>query len=158
MGTLYTNADGLVEHFGTRDSENHRAGETAQKGFLKQAIVYITGANVEATQTGNKLAGGAVIPSGAHITKATLWVTTAFAGTNAALNIGTYGYDDLAAVDADGIDAAIAVTSLTDNAEIACDGAQVDTVLAEAVYVGVDYDTAAFTAGSARLVIEYFVE
>tara|TARA_R110002110_G_scaffold25998_5_gene96063 strand:+ start:874 stop:1092 length:219 start_codon:yes stop_codon:yes gene_type:complete len=63
-----------------------------------------------------------------------------------------------AAIDADGIDAAIAKADLAANKAVACNGALVGgtaTVGAADAYVGALYATAAFTAGAGKLVIEY---
>jgi hypothetical protein len=103
-------------------------------------------------------ANDAFIPSGSYITRASLIVSDAFAGATAALNIGLQTAAG-AAIAAQGIDAAIAVTAIdADGDVVACDGAYVNgvvTVGAADAYVSLDYDTAAFTAGAAKLVIEY---
>lgn len=80
----------------------------------------------------------------------------ATSGGSAVLNVGLYEKDGTA-IDADGIDAGVAVAALTADAVIASDGALAvaSNVGADDAYVGVDYDTAAFTAGSAKIVIEY---
>ena len=60
---------------------------------------------------------------------------------------------------AQGIDVAIAVADINAIGEVvACNGsyvAGVTTVGSANAYVSLDYDTAAFTAGAAKLVIEY---
>jgi hypothetical protein len=71
-------------------------------------------------------------------------------------NDGTYSTKD-----DNGIDAAIAVAALTDNASIACNGALVGTTVTDSnglpMPVSYGYNTAAFTAGVAELVIKYKV-
>jgi hypothetical protein len=103
-------------------------------------------------------ANDAFIPAGSYITGASLVVTTAFtSGGSATLNIGLYNAAGTA-IDADGIDATVAVADLAANKAVACNGALVGgtaTVGAADAYVSWDYDTAAFTAGAAKLVIEY---
>ena len=100
----------------------------------------------------------AFIPAGSYITSASLIVTTAFAsGGSATLTIGTYQQDGTT-VDADGIDATVAVADIGANKAVACNGAAVGgtaTVGANDVYIEAIYGTAAFTAGVAKLVIEY---
>ena len=100
----------------------------------------------------------AFIPAGSYITGAHLIVTTAFtSGGSATLTIGTYTQAG-AAVDADGIDAAVALAAIGADKAVACDGAAVGgtaTVGGADVYVEAIYGTAAFTAGEAKLVIEY---
>jgi hypothetical protein len=97
------------------------------------------------------------IPSGAYIKEATLVVEQTFAGATATLDIGVYAAADDSVVDDDGIDAAIAVASLTAGAVIACDGADIGTVTAQESKLGASYDTAAFTAGRATLTVVYTV-
>jgi len=100
----------------------------------------------------------AFIPAGSYITGAHLLVSTAFtSGGSATLTIGTYTQAG-AAVDADGIDATIALAAIGADKAVACDGAAVGgtaTVGGADVYVEAIYGTAAFTAGEAKLVIEY---
>jgi len=100
----------------------------------------------------------AFIPAGSYITGAHLIVSTAFtSGGSATLTVGTYTQAG-AAVDADGIDATIAVADLAADKAVACNGAAVGgtaTVGGADVYVEAIYGTAAFTAGEAKLVIEY---
>lgn len=97
----------------------------------------------------------AALPSGAVILKATVVVMdAATSGGSATLDIGLF-QEDGTAIDDDGIDAAIAVASLTANAVVDANGAVVGTRLAEKAYVGATYDTAAFTAGRVKVLIEY---
>lgn len=99
-----------------------------------------------------------VIPAGSVIVGATLVMTTAATGSSSTLTIGTYNAAG-SAIDADGIDATIALTAIDANNDVVrCDGAQVGGVLgyltADA-YVGAIYGTAAFTAGAGKLIVEY---
>lgn len=104
---------------------------------------------------GNKDASQLLIPKGALITSAILFVTTAFTSSGSAvLNLGTETPAG-GTVDADGIDA-IAVASLTAGAVIVCDGAQIGVANKDnALQLSVDDATATFTAGEARLVVTY---
>ena len=98
--------------------------------------------------------GDANIPAGAFITNAYIVVTTAFTG-GTSYDIGTYKADGTV-IDANGIDAAVAVADMVANKAIVCDGASVGGVItyADDAYVVIaatgDYDT-----GEAKLVIEY---
>jgi hypothetical protein len=100
----------------------------------------------------------AFIPAGSYITKASLVVTTAFtSGGSATLGVGLQEADGTI-IDADGIDAAVAVADLAVNKAVVCNGALVGgtaTVGADNSYLSLVYGTAAFTAGAAKLVIEY---
>jgi hypothetical protein len=173
MGNFHTNADGLTQHYGTRDvDEQAVTREVAGAGAVHELIVDFDYTDIGATAVSfwKEDSGGgatpdspsgihAAIPDGAFIKSATLLVKTAFVGATATLNIGTYEKDGTA-IDADGIDATIAVTAIDANDDVViCDGAQVGAVLANGpAYIGMDYDTAAFTAGAARLVVEYIIE
>jgi hypothetical protein len=57
------------------------------------------------------------------------------------------------------IESAIGVATLVADARIACNGAKINTTIAgtggRSVYVSTGYNTAAFTAGAADLVIKY---
>jgi hypothetical protein len=165
MGTYDKNADGLHMHYGTRDAEDRARTDRQNKVSMN-----ILGENIVADPTTSDAVKaeqmqGAVIPSGALITSATLVVTEAFTSSGSAtLDIGTFNSDSGAAVDADGIDAAIAISSVLDTAGelVTCDGAQVakaagGTALTAAAYIVPSYNTAAFTAGAARLEVEYII-
>lgn len=152
----YTNADGLLV------LTNGAAGTAADNGIAeygkKFLVVDIADATAIGAAAAAPAANDAFIPAGSYITGAHLVVTTAFtSGGSAALNIGLYNAAG-SAIDADGIDATIAVADLAANKAVACNGALVGgtaTVGAADAYVSWDYDTAAFTAGAAKLVIEY---
>lgn len=152
----YTNADGLlVLTNGAQGSVNLTGGTEYGVKFL---VIDIADATAIGSSAAAPAANDSFIPAGAYITKASLIVTTAFAGSSAALNIGLQTAAG-AAIDADGIDAAIAVTAIDAIGDVvACNGAAVAgvvTVGTAPAYVSLDYDTAAFTAGAAKLVIEY---
>lgn len=157
MATYWTNDDGLTIHYGTMDSVN-KGRRPEFDGPMQQLVLDIVGTELADTASTQHLVGAASIPAGAHLVSANLYVTTAFAGTSAVLDIGVYKSSDLSAVDDDGIDSAIAVGSLTDEATIASDGALIGTALAFDSVIAASYDTAAFTAGVAKLIVNYFVQ
>lgn len=155
----WTNSDGLAVGFGTRTVETNSATAVRVGGARQQLVVPIRGGSgIPASDVSAQLIYGAIIPANSLLESAKLFVTTAFAGATAVLDIGTYLASDGTEVDDDGIDAAIGVATLADNAVISCDGALIGTVLASNQKVGVSYDTAAFTAGEATLVIEYITD
>jgi hypothetical protein len=127
-------------------------------GMRQQAIVEIKGADLADSDVARQLAYGITIPADALLESAKLFVTTAFVGATATMDIGTYDASSGAAIDDNGVAAALAVASLSDNAVIACAGALIGTVLAANSKIGVSYNTAAFTAGEATLVVEYVLE
>lgn len=154
----WTNKDGLYVGFGTRKTEVNTSALHSPKGALQTLTVKIHGPSLKDAVAAADLENAAVIPADALLVSARLFVTTAFAGTNATLDIGTYDASDNSAEDDDGIDAAVAVGTLADNAVVTCDGAEVGTVMPHAMKIGASYDTAAFTAGEATLVIEYIAD
>ena len=153
----YTNADGLyVRTF--RDQGAKSDTGTVIEPIVKYYTRRISDATAIGTAAPTPSPDDAFIPSGAVITRAYIVVDTAFtSGGSAALNVGLYQADGTA-IDADGIDATVAVAALSADAVIECDGADVGTkVGANDAYIEVDYDTAAFTAGAATVVVEYFL-
>ena len=132
MGSKWTNSDGLVVHFGTRDVTTTGGFRVADNGATEKVYMTIKGTDLAdaVAATDDQIIYGPVIPNGATILSATLKVDTAFtSGGSAVLDLGLYDKDGTI-VDDDGIDAAVAVASLTLGAEIACDGADVNTVVA----------------------------
>ena len=150
----WTNSDGLVQYFGPRKSENSVPAEAVNPSLGRKMItVYFRGEDLGDTVTPSER--GALIPSGSYLRSATLTVQEAFAGATAVLDLGIYKVGATGTDDDDGIDAAVAVASLTAGVDIACDGAAIGTVLTGDYRIGPSYDTAAFTAGSAKLVVEF---
>jgi hypothetical protein len=159
----WTNDDGLTIKFGTERGQVKNSGwnMTSQIKTLTHKFTYEDIADTDTAAV--DVANTACIPAGSVIKSATLYVTTAFAGATAVLDIGL----KVAAgtnTDDDGIDAAIAVTALDAVGDvIQCDGAYVmeqtgnltGIRLTADQYIMTTYDTAAFTAGAATLVVEY---
>ncbi len=151
----YVNADGL------EILTAGEAGTAAKRGTAvspkKALVLNITGTELPSAAA-TPQDHDAFIPAGSYITSASLIVSTAFtSGGSATLTIGTYTQAG-AAADADGIDQTIALAALAANKAVACDGAAAGgtaTVGANDVYIEAIYGTAAFTAGEAKLVIEY---
>ena len=152
----YVNADGLEVLTAGEQGTAAKRG-TSLSSQKKALVMNITGTEVPSS-VATPQDHDAFIPAGSYITGAHLVVTTAFtSGGSATLTIGTY-QQDASVVDADGIDATSAVADLVANKAVACNGAAVGgtaTVGAADVYIEAIYGTAAFTAGEAKLVIEY---
>ena len=152
----YVNADGLEVLTAGEQGTAAKRG-TSLSSQKKALVMNITGTEVPSS-VATPQDHDAFIPAGSYITGAHLVVTTAFtSGGSATLTIGTYE-QDASVVDADGIDATIAVADLVANKAVACNGAAVGgtaTVGAADVYIEAIYGTAAFTAGEAKFVIEY---
>lgn len=157
----YTNADGLyVLTFKDQGLEQDK-GTTVNPpiNFLKVEIPDFTAIGTTFGAS-NIDPMDAVIPANSVIINADLVMkTAATSGGAATLTIGTYNAAGTA-VDADGIDATIALTAIDAIGDVVqCDGAQVNglvTTGTAATHVGVIYGTAAYTAGAATLVIQYY--
>lgn len=158
----YTNADGLyVLTFGDQGAEQDK-GTTVRPpiNFLKVEIPNFTaiGATFAAANIDPM---DPVIPANSVIINADLVVKTAAdsAADNATLTIGLYNAAGTA-IDADGIDAAVAQAAMDVAGDVVqCDGALVNGILTTGsapAYVGMIYGTAAYTAGAATLVIQYY--
>ena len=93
------------------------------------------------------------------IKSATLTVSETFTGSSSTLDIGLTSLAGVVS-DMNGIDAAIALSALDANDLVKCDGALVFPTAAAALTapqrVVFGYGTAVFTAGAAKLTIEYF--
>lgn len=155
--STWSNADGLVVGFGTRTVEVNSAHGVNLGGQRQQLKVRVKGGSeIKDSDVSGQLLYSGTIPAGSLLESAKLIVKTAFAGTNAVMDIGTYNASTGAAVADNNIDSAIAVTSIDGDGDvITCDGAAIGTVLTVDSKVGITYDTAAFTAGEAELIIEY---
>jgi hypothetical protein len=104
------------------------------------------------------LADNVIFPDGAHMEKAEFYVETAFVGATATLGFGIIEVDRATAVDADGIDAAIAVTSIAAAGDtIDCDGALINTTPATGGLLTATVGTADFTAGRGILRVYFYV-
>ena len=155
MGSFYTNSDGLQQQYGTRGVLSG-AKEAAGVSVKKYLILDFNGVGLVDSAPVLDLSA-ARLPAGAYVISATLLVETTFTGATATLDIGTFKASDGTALDIDGFVAAAAVATLTAGADIAGAGAQIGTIIAEDTYVVATYNTAAFTAGKARCVIEYMM-
>lgn len=148
----WTNEDGLLVRF------NLERGAVADDGVtsLNKFVMTVADATALAdADTAAEAGDRPYIPAGAVIERAYFQVDTAFtSGGAAVLDIGLKQAAGTT-IDDDGIDAAVAVGSLTANAVINSDGALVPSKLANNSYPTITYDTAAFTAGAGKLVIEY---
>lgn len=152
---IWTNSDGLRVGFGSRTRETTVGGTPSTSGSRQTIVMKIVGTDLADTDVARQLAYGVEMPVDSYLESATLFVTTAFAGATAVMDIGIYNAGTGAAVDDDGIGSAIATATLVDNYDAALAGALVGTVLAQRSKIGVTYDTAAFTAGEATLVVTY---
>ncbi len=159
----WTNSDGLVVRFGTDKGTEKNSG-TTEDGVHRTLVHKFAFGDIANTDVTAADPESPFLPADSVITRATLYVTTAFVGATATLDIGL----KVAAgtnTDDDGIDGLIAVTALDAIGDtINCNGAYVSSVgnltglrITADQYIMTTWDTAAFTAGAATLVVEYLL-
>lgn len=161
----WVNSDGLTVRFGNEQAAVAKTGRVSTAGEDQQLVVLINGVDVPTADAPISIYSG--IPQNAIILSAELYVTTAFVGAGATLDVGLWSDDGdgtYTVVDDDGLIAALATTSM-DTLNGADDyqtgGGALVGLRPTAVTGGRDflvsygYNTAAFTAGVATLVIKY---
>ena len=163
--TQWNNEDGLHIRYGSEQAtpDVPSLPKVNTLGVLQQMVIDIDYDNLPAETADLDNDGtndgwsnhDTAIPAGSAITRAILVVETAFAG-GTSYNFGL-SQQDGTVIDADGIDAGVATAALAANDVVNCDGALVGgaaTIGANAAYLKVAA-TGTFTAGKAKLLIEY---
>lgn len=163
----WTNEDGLVQRFGVERSTSQTHG-VSTRGVKNYLVVDLPDATALVNTLGTSYPpdeDSPFVPAGSIVTNAWFVATTDFtSGGAATLDIG-FQQADGTLIDADGIDADIALAKLVDGAGtgvVNCDGAYVanaggdgQQVLTNNAYVGFSYETAVYTAGAGKLILEY---
>lgn len=154
----YTNTDGLRVLTGSDQGAEKTQGVTASSA-TQVLVVDLTFTGIGSSFGGANIdLNNPFIPAGSLILRADLVMTAAAtSGGSATLTLGTYDSTGTA-IDADGIDAAVALTAIDAIGEtVRCDGAHLTTggYVASNAYIGAIYGTAAYTAGVGKLYIEY---
>lgn len=161
VNNTYTNPDGLTIEFGTEKARTVPIGSPNQSGSKQQIQAWISWDALEAFGTVTILDRKfqCAIPAGSIITTSNFVTTTAFTGAGATLDIGLIKADGSTAIDADGIDATIALTAIDTVGEtVTNDGALVAGVaLTDDGYLTCTVGTANFTAGKGLLSVNYIV-
>lgn len=154
--SYWTNDDGLVVGFGARTTETNIGGALNTGGDIEgQVVVDLDATTLTDTAEPTNFQQGAKIPANSHIRDAVLVTDTAWTGTGTpVLDIGTYDSTG-SAVDDDGIDSAVGTGSLGADSVVDCDGAQVNTVVTQDVWIAATYDTDNFEAGTGKLYVTY---
>lgn len=155
--SYWDNDDGLVVGFGPRTTENNIGGAVNSGGSIEgQIVLDITDATaLTDSSVPTNFFQGAKIPANTHIRDAVFVTNTAWTGTGTpTLDIGTVKSDGTFKDD-DGIDAAIGTANLGADAVVNCDGAQVDTVITEDLWLAATWDGDNFEAGSGKLYVTY---
>lgn len=145
----YTNADGL------RILTNGDAGVAADNGTTAVPEIKTMVVSIDTTAGAVDFNNGedAFIPAGSFLKSASLFATTTLVGgTSIDLGFKTAAG---AAIDEDGIVDAATLAEI--NAGHVCDGADIGTVIdaSNDAYVSVSVVTGTFSAGVAKLVLEY---
>jgi hypothetical protein len=152
----WTNSDGLEVRFNGPEAGDTGAG-VSTLGAVKNIVLDFDFATaITAAADGHE----AFVPAGSYIVGAYLIVTTAATSSGTAtLTIGL-AQKDGTVIDADGIDATIALAALGAAKVVRCDGALAAGTASIGAANGYVYTTPttagdAFTAGRGKLVIEY---
>ena len=153
----FENSAGLSNrnHYGPRTIDDEKfGGEVTTSGNDKQVEWVFDYDDLPSGTSGLEME--TYIPAKSYIKRAYLEVLTAMAGTSGTLTMGLEQRDGTA-IDADGIDAAVAQAALVANAVIACDGALVGGTVNTGANDGVLVVTTGgtVTAGRFKLVVEY---
>mgnify|MGYP003131754367 CR=1 FL=1 len=162
---IWVNSDGLEVRFGSEKATLRLGGKLKTFGALSEIRLKILGANVPATDA--PIDKKVSIPTNSYIDAVTsqLFVDTTFtSGGSATLDIGLMNDDGdgtYSTLDDNGIDAAIAVATLAADYDTVPNGAQMGTSPVNSTTATLPlvpsygYNTAAFTAGAATLVLRY---
>lgn len=152
----WINNDGLKIRFGTDEAKDAILGERVNYGSHRLVEGTVNWDDLEAPGTVTLLSDTFNIPSGARIEKAEIYVEDAFAG-GGTLDLGLVRDDYTTELDYDGFDAAVATAALTAGATIACDGALIDTDLANSGKVTARVNTTAFSAGKLKFRVSFYM-
>jgi len=154
----YTNADGLRVLTDGDQGATKRQG-TAGTGMTQVLVLDFSLPAVKTTFGSVDIdLNNPYIPAGSLITRADLVMTQgATSGGAATLDIGTYNAAGTA-IQATGIDAAIALGAIDAIGEtVRCDGVHttVTGYVASDAYIGLKWNVQAYTAGAGKLYVEY---
>ena len=157
----WTNEDGLVVRFNLERATEMPGGST-QENVHSTLVHKFTFSDVANTDTAAPNPHEAFIPAGSVITRAMLYVTTAFVGATAVLDVGLKLAAGTNTADAGILSTAITTIDATGDVVIG-DGAYVlqetgdltGIRLTADQYIMTTWDTAALTAGAGTLVVEY---
>lgn len=158
----YLNSDGLYWKTGQDEATEGKGGEYNKGGPDHIVEVEIDLTSLALTST--VLSDTVTIPIGARIEEVEVVAeTVATSGGAAALNVGLYRTDRTTAIDADGLVAALALTTIDASGEKTVlrpgstgAGALIGTTLTNPGLLVADYDTAAYTAGRVVIRVRWY--
>lgn len=159
MGT-WTNNDGLYIKYGQTEVTPSIGGAIKSDDVQKiQFDLDLT----TLTTTRAVLMDNVVIPDNSIITKVTVLVTEATAGTNSNLNLGLVKLDRTTEIDEDGLVAAgdgwhaAAIGTIEEYVQGSTEhGAVLGTIITDPALIVGYYDTGAFTDGTLKVTIEFY--
>lgn len=158
---------GLYTKYGVEQTVPMAGGEYVTTGALREVefkiLLTSLGSSSAIATSSTYSVDNIFIPSGVRIEEVEIVVdTAATSGGSAALNIGLVDTDRSTAIDADGLVAALALTSIDAAGEktvlrpgSTSAGALIGTTTADVGYIVADYDTAAYTAGTITVRVRY---
>lgn len=158
----WVNYDGLPIRFGVDQAEVGEGGQYRWNGPMAEYEYDVIGLDLEAFGTVDFLGRTVRIPNGMLLTEATFEVSEPFTSLGSpTLTFGFHNADGTA-YDADGIDAAIAMTAIDAVGDtIVCDGDLVNKILDNSAkkysYVTATVGVANYTAGKGKLRLKLFV-
>jgi hypothetical protein len=164
----WTNSDGLVVGFGTHTEDNNVPAVTSDLGPERAIVVEYDLASLPDTfAAANRSPQEVIIPRGSVFTRGYIETLVAVTGTNATLELGTWGTGD-ATDDPNGLMTAAATQATMANVgdvqlmegALIADAADSGLAVAGAtsnsdVVLAPSYETAAFTAGRIKVVVYY---
>ncbi len=164
--TIWTNNDGLRVKFLEDERVQGQGGTYATAAFGDSHVTEITFDSTDVGAAAAVIDDHIVIPAGARIERVDLIVQTAFtSGGAATLDFGLIRTDRSTELDYNGLIAAGALSTINAVGELNTyinagtgAGALVGTVLANAGVPTVNYGTAAFTAGKAKVRIYWSID
>lgn len=161
----WVNSDGLRVRLGNTEAEVTRGGELPPANEMRKWEFNITLATLGSASALVADTTGILFPAGLFVNKVTIINETLATGTNAVMNLGLVRQDTTTTYDVDAFTAAIPLASMDavgETVELVLGstyaGSAIGTVLTYTGYLVADYDTAAFTAGEIRVIIEGYVK
>ncbi len=151
----WENVNGRQTHFGALEADNKFGGEVADGGAQREARLTFSYDDLPAADADNEMLKA--IPSGAAITEAYIKVLEAMDGSSGTLTVGVAQADGGVAIDADGIDVAVAQASLTAGAVITCNGALIGGSALSERGVIVATTGGTVSAGRFEVVVKYLL-
>lgn len=164
----WLNADGLPVRFARGAQVDAVVGAPWTQGETLSVVADIDFKRLPAFQSANTTGviygdyPNAPIPAGAYIKSVTIYVTTAFTGSGAVLQIGLVDKTGINTLSNTGLISATdgAVANLGAGAVLVGSGSLVKTVLANtypAYYLWAAVTGASFTAGEGKMIVEYYM-